>query len=152
MIITFQYCRNYDNQLQAGMQNAAAVLPGVVPTAPAAPPAIGAPAMVPIGVPSRVLQFENMVEEAELRDDEEYNEIVEDIEEECKKWVEVQGIGGGLCARGAGCCFVCMVCFVGAGAAEPVSAQCHKTFTCTPKRTHFNFEKRFFCFVVLFVV
>ena len=82
--------------LQAGMQNAAAVLPGaaVVHTAPVPIPAAGAPAMVPIGVPSRVLQFENMVEEAELKDDEEYAEIVEDIEEECMKWVRGQGREG----------------------------------------------------------
>jgi len=74
--------------LQAGMQNAAAVLPGgaVVPTAPMPTATAGAPSMVPIGVPSRVLQFENMVEEAELKDDEEYAEIVEDIEEECMKY------------------------------------------------------------------
>ena len=72
--------------LQTGMQNAAALIPGALPPAPAAAGA-GGPAMVPIGVPSRVLQFENMVEEAELKDDEEYAEILEDIEEECKKCV-----------------------------------------------------------------
>jgi len=71
--------------LQTGMQNAAALIPGALPPAPAAAGA-GGPAMVPIGVPSRVLQFENMVEEAELKDDEEYAEILEDIEEECKKY------------------------------------------------------------------
>ncbi len=44
------------------------------------------------GVPTEVLCLMNMVAPEELLDDEEYEEIVEDVKEECSKYGQVKSI------------------------------------------------------------
>lgn len=60
-----------------------------------APVVIQVPGLANIGTPrvlTEVLCLMNMVEEDELRDDEEYNEILEDIQSECSKYGRVRSI------------------------------------------------------------
>ena len=57
-----------------------------------APPLMGGiPANVSLQ-PTRILVMQNMVTEDELRDDQEYSEILEDVEEECNKYGRVLSI------------------------------------------------------------
>ena len=44
------------------------------------------------GLPTEVLCLLNMVTEEELRDEEEYEDILEDIREECSKYGEVRSL------------------------------------------------------------
>lgn len=44
------------------------------------------------GIPTEVLCLMNMVAPEELLDDEEYEEIVEDVKEECSKYGQVKSI------------------------------------------------------------
>ena len=74
----------------------------------------------PMSVPTRVVMLSNMLEESELRDDSEYEDIVEDIRSECAKfgpvrtvvipragpgvgkaYVEFEAVGGAMAAAAA---------------------------------------------------
>jgi len=86
---------------KSGPLSAATNLSGLNPTAAAAllPPVQiqvpGLPSITPSSTPrvlTEVLCLMNMVEPNELKDDEEYREILEDIEEECSKYGTVKSI------------------------------------------------------------
>ena len=71
---------------------------GINPTMMAGPVAIQVPGLqmsamtTAIGNPTEVLCLMNMVDPDELKDDEEYEDILEDIREECAKYGDVRSL------------------------------------------------------------
>ena len=49
-------------------------------------------ATVPVGDPSVVVMLSNMVSIKELKDDEEYEELLEDVKDECSKYGQVKSV------------------------------------------------------------
>lgn len=55
-------------------------------------PVMGQPAAAPAGVPSCVVELNNMVTAAELVSDDDYQDVVDDVTEECEKFGKVEKV------------------------------------------------------------